>query len=303
VGMRPRARQSLVALVSLLVSGVAARASHAWSPRGHRESRCPSLGGANEAPPCQEGVTANHVVLRLRGGDLASMLEGAKGAYMGVPLVTRTWTSLIVGLALLNQVQLLPPELLALDGALIVNKLQLWRPFTSASFFGGVGAQLLQKLYYLVSFGTALETTVGAGEYLRVIASCVSVSTFLFHLLGWQFLGDGLIMAITVLFAQLAPPGAQMSLYGLKVPYPLLPFAQLAMSYLFTQQVPFQDIAGLFVGYMHYFMNDNLKPDDVVQVPPQKGGRAKSSDARAAGAPLRRKGSRKAVRMNMAASS
>jgi hypothetical protein len=45
-------------------------------------------------------------------------------------------------------------------------------------------------------------------------------------------------MAITVLFAQLSPPGAVMSLYGLKVPYPLLPFAQLAMSYLFTQQVP-----------------------------------------------------------------
>ena len=45
-------------------------------------------------------------------------------------------------------------------------------------------------------------------------------------------------MAITVLFAQLSPPGATMSLYGLKVPYPLLPFAQLAMSYLFTQQVP-----------------------------------------------------------------
>ena len=31
-------------------------------------------------------------------------------------------------------------------------------------------------------------------------------------------------------------------------------------------QVPYQDIAGLLVGYVHYFMNDNLKPDDVVQV-------------------------------------
>jgi len=32
--------------------------------------------------------------------------------------------------------------------------------------------------------------------------------------------------------------------------------------------VPYQDIAGLLVGYLHYFMNDNLKPDDVVQLPP-----------------------------------
>lgn len=209
------------------------------------------------------------------------MLEGAQSSYVAVPIVTRVWSSIIVGLALLSQVGLLPPEVLAMDGAAVVKRLQLWRVVTASSFFGGIGAQLLQKMYYLVSFGQALEQTIGSAEYLRVIASCVAVHTFLFHLLGWQFLGEGLIMAITVLFAQLSPPGAVMSLYGLKVPYPLLPFAQLAMSYLFTQQVPYQDIAGLLVGYLHYFMNDNLKPDDVVQLPPapKKGGRASAPGA------------------------
>ena len=46
-------------------------------------------------------------------------------------------------------------------------------------------------------------------------------------------------------------------------------------------QVPYQDIAGLLVGYLHYFMNDNLKPDDVVQLPaaPKKGGRASAPGA------------------------
>lgn len=248
------------------------------------------------------------MVLRLRGGDAASMLENAKNSALAVPIVTRTWAGIIVGLALLNQVGLVPPELLALDGALVVKKFQLWRLVTSACFFGGFGAQLLQKLYYLISFGQQLEATLGSGEYLRVIISCIAVQTFLFHLLGWQFLGDGLVMALTVLFAQLSPPGAQMSMYGLAIPYPLLPFAQLAMSYLFTQQVPFQDMAGLLVGYLHYFMNDNLKPDDAVQLPPPaKTGRAGARSVGGAGADAaarrKRKGGKTRVTMNMAASS
>ena len=230
------------------------------------------------------------------------MLEGAQNSFLGVPIVTRTWASIIVSLALLSQVGLLAPEVLALDGALVVNKLQLWRIITASSFFGGIGAQLLQKMYYLISFGQALEQTIGSGEYLRVIASCIAVHAFIFHLLGWQFLGEGIIAAITVLFAQLSPPGAQMSLYGLQIPLPLMPFAQLGMSYLFTQQVPYQDIAGLLVGYLHYFMNDNLKPDDAVQLPvaAKKGGRA-STAGEAKG--NRKRGGRKGrVTMNMAAS-
>ena len=224
-------------LLVLAVASVSARHSSLPLPRrAGQAERCSAHAGACVVE--QDGASTT-AALRLRGGDLASMLEGAQSSYVAVPIVTRVWSSIIVGLALLSQVGLLPPEVLAMDGAAVVKKLQLWRVVTASSFFGGIGAQLLQKMYYLVSFGQALEQTIGSAEYLRVIASCVAVHTFLFHLLGWQFLGEGLIMAITVLFAQLSPPGAVMSLYGLKVPYPLLPFAQLAMSYLFTQQVPY----------------------------------------------------------------
>jgi hypothetical protein len=60
--------------------------------------------------------------------------------------------------------------------------------------------------------------------------------------------------------------------------YAYLPFAQLVMSYVFQQQVPFTDIAGLLVGYAHYHFNDNLKPDSAMPAPPAKKG------ARAGGA-------------------
>ena len=53
-------------------------------------------------------------------------------------------------------------------------------------------------------------------------------------------------------------------MYGLNIPYQYLPLAQLALSYLFTQQIPWVDIGGLFVGYAHYMWNDNLKPDSAL---------------------------------------
>ena len=60
------------------------------------------------------------------------------------------------------------------------------------------------------------------------------------------------------------------NLYGLSIPNAYLPFAQMCMSYLFTQQIPFADILGLFVGYAHYMLNRNLKPDSAIPPPPPK---------------------------------
>ena len=171
-------------LLVLAVASVAARHSSVPLPRrAGQAERCSVHAGACVVE--QDGARTT-AALRLRGGDLPSMLEGAQASYVAVPIVTRVWSTIIVGLALLSQVGLLPPEALAMDGALVVKKLQLWRIVTSSSFFGGIGAQLLQKMYYLVSFGQALEQTIGSGEYLRVIASCVAIHSFIFHLLGWQ---------------------------------------------------------------------------------------------------------------------
>jgi membrane associated rhomboid family serine protease len=211
---------------------------------------------------------------RLRGGNA---LEAVQQAYLNLPLGTRCWSSLIGTLAVLSQIGLLQPEQVAVDAHAIVKQLQIWRPVTAASFLGGLGPQLIQKLYYLISYGRQLEATLGLGEYLRVLASLAAALTFLFHVLGWQFTADGMIMGITVLCAQ-QMPDAQISLYGLNIPYAYLPFAQLVMSYVFQQQVPFTDIAGLLVGYAHYHFNDNLKPDSAMPAPPAKKG------ARAGGA-------------------
>jgi len=211
----------------------------------------------------EQPVGAAAAVPRLRGGEGGSMLQSVRNSYISIPPLTRTWFSVILAFAGLTQANLLPPEAVQLDAAATVQKLQLWRPVTAASFFGGIGAQLLQKMYYLIQFGKELETTLGIGEYARVLASCAAMLSLVFHLIGWPFTGDGLIMAITVLCCQ-QNPNQQMSLYGLRIPYQFLPIAQLVMSYMFTQQIPWPDIVGLFVGYINYYINDQLKPDAAV---------------------------------------
>ena len=162
-------------------------------------------------------VGGDAAVLRLRGG--ADLVASIKGSYFAVPLITRSWLSLVIVLAAVAQAKIIPAEALGIDAAAIAKGFQLWRPLTAASFFGEVGPQLLQKCYYLVQFGRELESEIGVGEYARVLFSCLAVETFLCHLLGWPFLADALIMSVTVL-ATLQNPERQ-------VPNPHLPAPSL----------------------------------------------------------------------------
>ena len=202
---------------------------------------------AETAPATDARLRAGRggALVRLRGGG-EGPVEAARRAYVAVPLVTRSWLTLVLALAALSQAGIVKEEFLAVDAAAIAKGWQWWRPLTAAAFIGGVGPQLLQKGYYLVSFGADLERQLKLGEFLRVVVSCVAVLTLLAHMLGWPFVADGIIMAVTVLTC-LQNPDQQISMYGLRIPYQYLPYAQLAMSYMFTQQIPFQDIVGLFV--------------------------------------------------------
>ena len=231
---------------------------------------------------CDDRCTDHRAVAalsRLRGG--ASPVESLSRAYLGIPIITRSWLSLILASASLNQIGILAPEMVALDSHAIVRKLQLWRLVTSPSFMGGIGPQLLQKLYSLVQFGKGLESTLGFAEYARALASCTAMLAILFNLLGWQFLGDGLVMAVTVLTCQ-QQPDAQMNMYGLNIPMAYMPFAQMCMSYLFSQQIPWNDIVGAIVGYIHYFIQDEVKPDAVIHKREMANGPARA--AKVAGA-------------------
>lgn len=199
-------------------------------------------------------------LLRLRGGGILSAIYQG---LLGIPVLTRCWMFMALILASANQAGFIEPDVLALDPYAITMKRELWRPITAASFFGGIGGQLLNKLVYLVQFGGGVEHAIGISEYARALASCAAMLCVIFNVLGWQLIGDALVMAMTVLNCQ-QNPDALMSLYGLKIPVVFTPFTQMLMTYLFSQQIPWTDIVGAIVGYIHYFIQDQVKPDAVI---------------------------------------
>jgi len=286
--MRAARRVSVVCRVvslSLLacLAAVTARGEHA-QPLVHARPSLPHGRRDGSDHSARQSLAATHrmsmasaAALQLRGGE-GSALLAVQRAYTGIPLVTRSWFTLILVFAALNQIGLLQPEAVALDAAAIARG-QLWRPLTAAAFFGGIGPQLLQKMYYLVQFGKGLESVLGIGEYARALASCAAMLCIICNLLGQQFTGDGLVMAVTVLTCQ-QNPEAQMNMYGLNIPMAYMPFAQMVMSYLFSQQIPWNDLIGAIAGYVHYYLQDEVKPDAAVakrQV--ASGGGTKASKA------------------------
>lgn len=232
---------TLLPTEAAVISSPNLRTSHLLSLDSvHLEREHEVAKGQSSVPPSLA------VTKRLRGGDASSMIDSLKRSYLAVPPLTRTWFSVILAFSGLTQVGLLQQEALGLDAAATLHKLQLWRPITAASFFGGLQPQLLQKLYYLISFGKELEITLGIGEFARALASCVATLSLIFHLLGWPFTGDAVVMAMTVLCCQ-QNPDQPFGFYGIKFSYQFLPLAQLVLSYMFTTQIPWADIVGLFV--------------------------------------------------------
>mmetsp|Transcript_21335 Transcript_21335/g.36570 ORF Transcript_21335/g.36570 Transcript_21335/m.36570 type:complete len:354 (-) Transcript_21335:11-1072(-) len=247
------------ALVMLLAAlNPAAAISNAGSAPGAARLQLQWQRGGQRGDARKPGSVVLPRVLEMRGGD--NLIQIVSRGYLGVPEITRSWLTLMILCSVFNQAGLAPPELLALDAKAIVAQLQLWRPLTAMAFVGGVTAQLLQKGFGLVQMGRGLEMTLGFGEFARVLASCTAMFCLLSNVLGWGFICDGLIMAVTVLVCQLNPT-AQTNMYGINIPFIYLPFAQMLLSYLFTQQIPWQDVVGALVGYVHYHINDNLKSD------------------------------------------
>jgi hypothetical protein len=216
---------------------------------------------APQIPEMEEAIDgAVEKALALRGGaSLGGAVTAVKDAYTSIPLATRSWFSLCLGFAAMHQVGVLGPEKVALDRHAL-SRGQLWRPITAASFLGGLSGQLIQKLYYLVAYSRSLEGVIGFGGFLRALASCTAMLTMLANTLGWPFLADGLIAAVTVLAAQ-QTPDAVVNMYGVQLPMGVMPIAQMLLSYLFTQQIPWMDIAGSLAGYLHYQIQDEVKPD------------------------------------------
>jgi len=158
---------------------------------------------------------------KIRYAGEAGTKQKVKEWYKATPIITRlhlTTSLLLTGLGLVA----IDPSYFLLDPVKIVTGLQLWRPFTAATFMGPPSMSWVSNLYFLHQYGTcrgtsflraidtpslrhnyshnphtgtALENSEGAAQQLVFLLFNIAVLSFLGSLIGLPVTSNALITA------------------------------------------------------------------------------------------------------------
>ena len=88
-----------------------------------------------------------------------------------------------------------PPQFLTLDSMAIFKGLQLWRPFTAASYLGALSVGSVSSIVMLVTHGQELERLKGSANFAMFVAIQIAVLTALGCALGFPQTSQSLITA------------------------------------------------------------------------------------------------------------
>jgi membrane associated rhomboid family serine protease len=143
---------------------------------------------------------------------------------------------------------------LALDPMRLFFGMEIWRPFTAASFLGKPSISWLMSGYYLYQYGSQLERAYGPAQYLIFLASQISLLTLLSTLLGVPFFTQCVITAMLHVLSR-STPNEKVQWLIFKVPYWTLPYGLMFADCLQAQSgvaaVP--HIMGILTGHFYYF--------------------------------------------------
>jgi len=182
--------------------------------------------------------------------------------YKGLPIVTRYGVTIIFVTTVLVQLEVINPVLLILNWQLIMQKMQLWRIFTSVFFFGPFSFNLIFQLYFFTSFGTKLERNEifdsFPGEYLLFMIMQIVLLSLLSLLLayptGLPMLGPSLVFAIIYYWSR-REPYATLSFFSFNIKGYQFPFALMFFQMLMGGSI-WGDLLGLGAGHIYYFLKE-----------------------------------------------
>lgn len=181
--------------------------------------------------------------------------------YKNLPLLTRIGLTIIFVVTVLVQLQILNPALLYLNWPLIINKLQVWRLFTSVLFFGGFSFQFLFQLYFFTSFSSKLETNeifAQPGDYLFFLFLQILLLDVISLVLAWPagfpMLGPSLVFAILYYWSR-REPYAALNFFSFTIKGYQFPFALVFFQLLIGGNI-WADLLGLASGHLYYFLKE-----------------------------------------------
>lgn len=144
---------------------------------------------------------------------------------------------------------------LALDPMRLIYGLELWRPFTAASFLGSPSISWLMSGYYLYEYGASLEKAYGPAEYIVFLITQITLLTLFSAMLGIPFFTQSVITGMLHVLSR-AMPHQKVKWLVITVPYWTLPYGLMVSDVLQSQgsaaaAVP--HILGILVGHFYQF--------------------------------------------------
>lgn len=186
-----------------------------------------------------------------------------------VPVVTRLFVSGAIVCSILVQCDLVTPYQLFFSYHTAVEKRQYWRFFSTFLFFGDLSIDFFFHLFFMSRYCRMLEEAYARRtvDFAWLMLALASSLLALSGVANDPFLGTSLSFALTYIWSR-RNPEVEMSFLGLfNFSAAYLPLVLIAFGALVNGRLPKQDVLGLVVGHVAYFLED-VWPNN-----PASGGR------------------------------
>jgi membrane associated rhomboid family serine protease len=176
--------------------------------------------------------------------------------YKKILPLTRIYITMVGAATLLGLVlgEELTQSLLALDPMRVMYGMELWRPFTAASFIGPPSIGWLMSGYYLFEYGSALERAYGTAQHIVFLLSQIITLSLLSVLVGQPFFAPSVITAMLHVLSR-SMPHQKVKWLVFTVPYWALPYGLMASDVLQAQSATaaLPHVMGILSGHFYHF--------------------------------------------------
>lgn len=165
--------------------------------------------------------------------------------------ITMVGCTTLLGLLLGDE---LSQGMLALDPIRTFAGLELWRPFTAATYLGPPSIGWLMNAYYLFEYGSSLERAFGTAQHFIFLLLQITFLTACASLLGIPFFTSSVITSMLHVLSR-AMPNQQVKWLIFTVPYWTLPYGLMASDVLQSGQATaaIPRILGIVSGHVYHF--------------------------------------------------
>jgi len=183
--------------------------------------------------------------------------------YMEIPVVTRVYLTLVALTSFACTLDIIKPIQLYFNWNLILYNHEYWRLITSFLFFGNFSIDFIFHMFFISRYSRMLEEgsfrgrtadyfwllMFGVVSFIFVIPIFTARSKFL-------FLSTPLTFMLVYIWSR-RNPQVRMSFLGiLNFNAPYLPWVLLGFTILLNGIWPADDILGLIIGHIYYFLED-----------------------------------------------